>query len=320
MLWGAARIDHVDHNLIPWGIDFTEWFPSPTLGLAVGYTDPWGGPNGYLLTDNNGAGLDYLQGDIAADKFLSTGQKGVALFLKEHSVNPQVWLRDVTAGVNYLQCNVSSWTAGKPNFTMTVGTLLWRRHWGDGWYRCGFLSDAIATTANPFRLLIYGPTGVGSWYAAGAQVTDVPYVGGFVATSGASRLNAGVNGQHLLRAPVQKLVPGGDMWRMVRESGSRRFRDVVTVGPGVEELAGEIRYIESPQEVSELIRAGMQGHPLVYIPDTADPDTAYECELVEPSGMDWQLDQDVDWPVFREPKVAVRLRLLHGSGTFEVLL
>lgn len=315
-LWGSAAFQWNNHNLVPWSQDFDEWTPIGSPDVDVGEDDPFGGTQGYLLEDDQGGSNEYISTPVT---FSTNGQKAVTLFIKEGDSAPtagsQFSIVDTTAVVNRLQINLT-WAAGVPQLVYSFGTKIWIREWLDGWYRLAILSTSVTAANNHEMRLVPALTTAqtGDVRFFGTTVLDVAIAGGYVVTNGAAKAYDGSSAQqHLLRVPFQKMVLGGSIWRSVRESADQHVREVVTVGPGVREIQGRVRYDENPGELDDMLRAGAAGYPLVYIPDTTDLDDAYEVEMLQP-GTPWMQGMDVDWPVFREPTVTMRLRRMDGGS------
>lgn len=321
-LYGSAVMEWSDHNMMPNSELFSAWSLSGTPGVVVGEDDPYGGTNAYLLSDDTGGASEYIY-EVPAS-FSENGTKTLGMFLKEGASPPaggsEILLYDVTAAVTRLQSRIS-WAAGSLVITHQQGTHYFEREWLNGWWRhaCNTISVIAANThqVQIFPARVAAQTG--DIRIFGCSLQDVPTAGGYVRTRGEALIWDGESGQmHTLRVPLQKLLPAGSMYRAVRESADRHVREVVTVGKGVNEITARIRYDEAPAELNEMIRAGVAGHPLVYIPDSNDLDTAYEMELLEP-GADWVQQMDEDWVVFQETAVPVRLRRMDGgslSGLF----
>lgn len=112
----------------------------------------------------------------------------------------------------------------------------------------------------------------------------------------------------LLREPLRELRPAHNQTAFVAESLDKTVRQVFTIGEGVDELVGRIRYQDDPQGVLDLLKAGTKKRTITYVPDLADADRRYACLLISPSsptspGMD--ADRGT---AFGELEVEIRLR------------
>lgn len=65
--------------------------------------------------------------------------------------------------------------------------------------------------------------------------------------------------RHLLRVPLQHLRPGRRKKRYVGESDDYSVREVTTVGAGVDEMLGEVRYEDDDVLLLNMLEAGADG-------------------------------------------------------------
>lgn len=306
----GARLVWCDSNLIAASMDFlaSSWGGS-FCDVVAGYADPYGRHRAYRLTDTSAGATGNRQHIVT----LTQSQVAFAVSVQQGTGMPDTicQMYDNDAATSRGRMYVTGWVAGKPTVIGTSGaTILAVEEQGDDWWRIKALTDNTIVPGNVNRMYLYPDTtaGTGYTYFHAPQVVDGLTIGGYVPTYGTAKLGAGVVGYHDLRVPLQQTLPAGSVWvnrvdPATRVRGSYRL----SPGPGAQELVGELRYIEAPQEVNDLLRAGIAGHPLVYIPDTSDMDDAYECDLIQPTEI-WTQEQDVDWPVFREQRVPIRLR------------
>lgn len=316
-LFGKAAFQWNDHNLVPWSEDLDEWAVSGTPTLATGLVDAYGVPVAWRITDD-AAGAEYVVQTIT---FAQAGEKAIAVDVREGSSVPaggsQILLRDNTAGAARIDALIDSWSGGEPSVVMSTGSLLWKRQRRNSLWRLAFASSGFSLgNAHELRLrpaAVDAQTGdviVGSVHAV-----DVATIGGYYPTRGAAVPYSGSYAppqQYLLPVPLQRILPAGSVWRGVRESASRKVREVVSSVRGVHEITAELRYLDDPATLGEMIMAGVRGVPLAYIPDTDDMDTAFEFELLEP-GDGWSARQEVDFHSFKEPALSVRFRRRDGG-------
>lgn len=315
-LYGAAKFEWNDHNLVAYSEEFGEWSSNLTPVLTSGETDPLGGTNAYLIEDDNAGGIEYVYTEV---QFTTSEQKAITLFVKEGdsaaASGSVVRLRDTTAAATRGQIGLT-WSAGAPVVTYSIGTKLFEREWLNGWWRLAFLSQAITHTNDHLIEIWPALTSAetGDLRAFGVTVLDVTTAGGYVKTCGDAIAWDGSSVQtHELRVPLQKILLAGSVYRVARESADKKVREVTSIGSGVNEITALVRYEDSPSELNEMIRAGVRGFPLVYIPDDTDLDTAYEMELLEP-GESWVQQMDEHWVVFQETSLPVRLRRMDGGN------
>lgn len=112
----------------------------------------------------------------------------------------------------------------------------------------------------------------------------------------------------LLREPLRELMPAHNQSVYVADSLDKQSRQTFTIGEGVDELVGRIRYQDDPQGLLDLIKAGSKQRTVTYVPNLADADRRYACVLVSPlsptaAGMD--ADRGVS---FGELEIDIRLR------------
>jgi len=112
----------------------------------------------------------------------------------------------------------------------------------------------------------------------------------------------------LLREPLRELTPAHNQNVFVADSLDKQVRQTFTIGEGVDELGGRIRYQDDPQGLLDLIKAGSKQRTVTYIPDLDDGDRRYACLLISPlspMGLGMDSDRGVS---FGELEVEIRLR------------
>lgn len=120
---------------------------------------------------------------------------------------------------------------------------------------------------------------------------------------------------YLLRVPLQKVQHGFRQRVYAADSLDYSSREVISVGAGVYELVGRIRYDEDPQTLLDLLKAGGQGLALTYVPDTGEEEE-YVCDLIEPMPDPAALlELGADFVATLEEEVTIRLRRT-GGGVF----
>lgn len=86
----------------------------------------------------------------------------------------------------------------------------------------------------------------------------------------------------LLNEPVREIRPAHDQSVYVGETLSRTARQVFTVGEGVDQLVVRVRFMDDPQGLLDLVKAGSKGRTITYTPDRNDADVNYACYLISP--------------------------------------
>lgn len=86
----------------------------------------------------------------------------------------------------------------------------------------------------------------------------------------------------LLREPLRELQPAINQSVFVADSLDKQNRQTFTIGEGVDELVGKIRFQDNPQGALDFIKAGAKQRTVTYIPDLRDADRRYACVLISP--------------------------------------
>ncbi len=118
-----------------------------------------------------------------------------------------------------------------------------------------------------------------------------------------------------LRAPLRASKNAFRQRRYTRDSLDYSAREVSVVGAGVHEIEGDVRYDDAGQTLVEMLRAGMNGTTLTYIPSLSDQDRSWDTVLVSPSGdsVTGSMDTDRGFPGFEEQMTTIRLRITDGD-------
>lgn len=117
------------------------------------------------------------------------------------------------------------------------------------------------------------------------------------------------NGQevvHRLNAPLTGLTPRHDQWRSVRTSLDRSVTQVVTIGDGVHELIGRIRYDDLPDALLEMLVHAANGVELTYWPSLSGA-ISYPVRLI-PDGNVVGITPDADRWMLGEYEATIVLR------------
>ena len=122
------------------------------------------------------------------------------------------------------------------------------------------------------------------------------------------------DGDHtvLMRAPLRTGRPAVRLQRFVRESMDFSVREVTTVSTGVHELVGVLRYEDAPQNVADMVMAGLSGTTLTWIPDMQDQNRSWDVYLIDAQPTA-QMDADRGFPGFEEISWEVRFRKTDGT-------
>lgn len=112
----------------------------------------------------------------------------------------------------------------------------------------------------------------------------------------------------LLREPIREIRPAARQSVFVAESLDFQSRQVFTIGTGVDEIVCRVRFMDDPQGVMDLVKAGAKGRTLTYHPDLDDPSRTHAYLLISPSSPS-QLGMDSDTgTTFGDVEVELRLR------------
>src|SRR6266850_2155167 len=112
----------------------------------------------------------------------------------------------------------------------------------------------------------------------------------------------------LLREPLREWRPAHTQAAYRAVSLDQTAIQVFTVGVGVDELIGRIRFSDQPQTLLDLIKAGTKLRTINYFPDLDDTNRTVACYLVSPvSPMQLTLDSETG-SKFLEQEVEIRFR------------
>lgn len=136
--------------------------------------------------------------------------------------------------------------------------------------------------------------------------THVVSTAGFKYGAGPTTVNLGSRLHDLTYAAART--------RYVAESDDLTLREVVTVGSAVKEITGTIRFHDDPDELQDMIDAGLDGTQLDYYPDI-DAGTHYDCTLIEASEITPDREAPAGIPTNPNPMYQVTLTLRAVSPT-----
>jgi len=94
--------------------------------------------------------------------------------------------------------------------------------------------------------------------------------------------SGGVERVLLLREPIRETRPAHRLAVFVAQSIDFQARQVFTVGAGVDEIVCRVRFMDDPQGVMDLIKAGSTDITLIYHPDLDDPLRVHSYKLIDP--------------------------------------
>lgn len=86
----------------------------------------------------------------------------------------------------------------------------------------------------------------------------------------------------LLREPIREVRPAHRQSVYVADSLDFQSRQIFTIGTGVDELVCRCRFVDDPQGLLNLIKAGTKNVTLVYHPDLDDPLRVHSYKLIAP--------------------------------------
>ena len=145
----------------------------------------------------------------------------------------------------------------------------------------------------------------------------------YPATLGSTTLTTGTTGTMTVfypAVPLREQLPAYRVRQYVRESLDFSVREVLTVtttdSTGAYELVGTLRYNDDPQDLIAMVRAGLHGSVLVYMPSTSSTGTAYSCWMVAPSGDDVaaEMDRQRGSPGYEDVELTIRLRQTNSQS------
>jgi hypothetical protein len=97
----------------------------------------------------------------------------------------------------------------------------------------------------------------------------------------------------LLREPIREIRPAHRQSVYASDSLDFQVRQVFTIGTGVDELVCRVRFVDDPQGLLNMIKAGTKNVTLVYHPDLDDPLRVHSYKLISPlSPMTLGMDPD----------------------------
>jgi hypothetical protein len=114
-----------------------------------------------------------------------------------------------------------------------------------------------------------------------------------------------------IRRPTVNPVQQVHRWRSADLTTER----VISIGAGVQDLSGTLRFDGSPDSLARFVAAGRRGASLEYFPSLATPSLSFPCVLVEAG----EITTDPDLWFDRRHQVDVRLRRIDG-GSWQALL
>jgi hypothetical protein len=86
----------------------------------------------------------------------------------------------------------------------------------------------------------------------------------------------------LLREPIRETRPGHRQSVYASDSLDFQARQVFTIGTGVDEIVCRCRFVDDPQGLMDLIKAGTTNTTLIYHPDLDQPLQVHSYKLIAP--------------------------------------
>src|SRR3990167_2090977 len=86
----------------------------------------------------------------------------------------------------------------------------------------------------------------------------------------------------LLKEPLREAHPAHSQSVYTADSLDYTARATFTVGEGVDELVGRVRYQDDPQGLLDLLKAGSKLRTITYYPDLRDAGVSFACFLISP--------------------------------------
>lgn len=94
--------------------------------------------------------------------------------------------------------------------------------------------------------------------------------------------SGGVERVLLLREPIREIRPAHRQSVYPSDSLDFQSRQVFTIGTGADEIICRVRFMDDPQGVMDLIKAGTSDITLIYHPDLDDPLQVHSYKLIAP--------------------------------------
>jgi hypothetical protein len=94
--------------------------------------------------------------------------------------------------------------------------------------------------------------------------------------------SGGVERVLLLREPVREIRASHRQSVYASDSLDFQSRQVFTIGTGVDEMVCQCRFVDDPQGLLDLIKAGTANITLIYHPDLDDPLRVHSYKLISP--------------------------------------
>jgi hypothetical protein len=274
--------------LVAWGapddISASPWISNGAPGVTPGQADPFGGTGAVLIDDDSAAGPELRRRDIAAFG-LAAGFLMDASFIRQGTATKSTLLiRDDTVAANRIFWT-ATWSGGVPTLVVSAGVAFAPIAVGGGNYLVLSTTSAIlAASAHSIRC--YGADSlaggssdsVGStyWYRRNVVLLDL------IDDDKAWRQPG--DGSERIRSPsglFDRWLPAGFPYRF---KGRVRWvpsvpRSIPTIVSGWEG-ANEVIGVNSG--VQAMLKAGMEGQSLIWVPDRTLCSDNIASELEEP--------------------------------------
>lgn len=115
---------------------------------------------------------------------------------------------------------------------------------------------------------------------------------------------------------VMEMAGGSDKRRARYDSLDKSSREVYVTGSGVREVEADLRFIDTPSDVLDMLNAARNGTQIDYYHDLADSSTKHPSRLLNPEAARLQPDRDRR----SHGEYETRLRLRAVSGTYDGVL
>lgn len=169
-------------NLLDDPLEFSNWSYTYSPVITTNQADPFGGTAARLLDDDADANPESINQTCI---FTTDGTKGVSLYVKE-GTSPINFIEiyDDTSNTSRFGANVN-WVDNVPVMSTYInspnGNILAPEDMGGGWFRIEFQAqNCVAAASNYMRIAPCNwdaSSNVGTMYAYGAKVADMPIVG-----------------------------------------------------------------------------------------------------------------------------------------------
>lgn len=168
----ALLLERSQTNRVTWSEKLSTWSDDGSPTISSGQSDPRGGTNAWLLSDNS---TSQFQGKVLNITLTSATRWGYSVFLRQGTTisgGVSFKVRDISSGTDKGSMTVT-WSSGKPTVTIVTGSS-WEspQAYRGGWWRVSGRTSTSISTGHTNQIQIH-PASLasrGNVYFFGAQV------------------------------------------------------------------------------------------------------------------------------------------------------